>query len=103
MRKPRVSIHSRQSPGEITSRELELGSHSWMDCLVAELFLNSCFSDTAFVTLCCTAVETAVSRVHKLHHTSWQGPLFNSVVLVVADGLFGLCGSERMDQLFIGT
>ena len=33
-------------PGEIKGREVELGSHSWMDCLAAELFLNSCFSDT---------------------------------------------------------
>ena len=65
MLKPRVSIHSRQSPGEIKSRELELGSHSWMDCLVAELFLNSCFSDTVFVTLARTAVKTAISDVHK--------------------------------------
>ena len=43
------------------SREVELGSHSRMNCLAAELFLNSCFSDTVFVT-----VETAVSEVHKL-------------------------------------
>ena len=42
-----------QSPREMKSREVEveLGSHSWMDCLAAELFLNSCFSDTVFVTL----------------------------------------------------
>ena len=26
-----------------------------------------------------------------------------SIVQVVADGLFGLCGSERWDELFIGT
>ena len=51
-------------------KEVELGSHSWMDCLAAELFLNSCFSDTVFVTLAHTAVETAISRVHKLLHTS---------------------------------
>ena len=82
---------------------MELCSHSWVDCLVADLFLNSCFSDTVFVTLFCTGVETAVSRVRKLDHTSWQGPLCNSVVLVVADGLFSLCGLEHMDQLFIGT
>ena len=46
--------------------EVELGSHSWMDCLAAELFLNSHFSDTVFVTLLRTAAETAVSGVHKL-------------------------------------
>ena len=38
------------SPGEIKSWEVELGCHSWMVCLAAELFLNSCFSDTVFVT-----------------------------------------------------
>ena len=33
-----------------------------------------------------------------------RGPnLPNIVGLAVADGLFGLYGSERMDELFIGT
>ena len=32
----------------------------------AELFLNTCFSDTVFVTLLRTAVEAAISEVHKL-------------------------------------
>ena len=54
------------SPGEMKSREVELDSHSWTDCLAAELFLNSCFSDTVFVTLFRTAVETTISEVHKL-------------------------------------
>ena len=40
-----------KTPGEIKRREVELGSRSWVDCLVDELFLNSCFSDTVFVTL----------------------------------------------------
>ena len=31
----------RQSSGEIKNREVELGSHSWMDCLAAGLFLAS--------------------------------------------------------------
>ena len=52
---------------EMKSREMELDSHSWMHCLAAELFLNSCFSDTVFVTLFRTAVETAISEVNKLH------------------------------------
>ena len=39
-----------QSPGEMKSREVELGSHSWIDRLDAELFFNSCFSDSVFVT-----------------------------------------------------
>ena len=38
-----------------------LGSHSWMDCLAAELFLNICFSDTAIVTLFPLVAERAVS------------------------------------------
>ena len=37
-----------------------------MDCLAAELFLNSCLLDTVFVTLFHTAVETVISEVHKL-------------------------------------
>ena len=34
-------------------------------CLSAELFLNSCFSDTVFVTLLPTAAEAAISEVLK--------------------------------------
>ena len=39
-----------EGAGEIKGREVEMGSHSWMDynCLAAELFLNSCFGDTVF-------------------------------------------------------
>ena len=43
-----------------------MGSHSWMDCLTAELFLGNCFSDIVFVTVFRTAVETAIRGVHKL-------------------------------------
>ena len=41
---------------------------SWLqtDCLAAEVFLNRCFSDTVFVALFRTAVETAISGVQKL-------------------------------------
>ena len=49
--------------------EVELGCRSRVDCFVAELFLNSCFSDTVSVTLFCAAVETASSEVRKLLHT----------------------------------
>ena len=34
-------LDQRKSPGEIKRREVELGLHSWIDCLAAELFLNS--------------------------------------------------------------
>ena len=77
---------------EVKRKEVELDSHSWMDCLAAELSHNSCFSDTVLVTLLRTAVETAVSEVHELLHTGgvpssltllfWRGPqLLNTVVL----------------------
>ena len=85
-----------KSQGEIKSREV--------DCLAAELFLNSCFSDTAFVPLFCTAVETAISEGHESLHTGRvPTDLLNIVVLVVADGLSGLCRSERLDELFLST
>ena len=56
------------------SKEVELGSHSWMDCFAAELFLNSCFSDTVLVTLLRTAVETVIRGVHKLFCTGGVPP-----------------------------
>ena len=70
---------------------MELGSHSWMDCLAAKLFLNSCFSaDTVFVTLFRTAVETAVSGVHRLLRTG--GVLIALILfwrwLTVSSGVF---------------
>ena len=68
-------------------------SHGWMDCLAAELFLSSGFSDTVFVTLFRTAVERANYIVHKFA-SHWRGP---HLLLVVAGGLFGLWGSERRD------
>ena len=61
-----VHRHLIESPREFKSREVELVCHSWMDCLAAELFLDSRFPDTVLVTLFHTAVETAISEVHKL-------------------------------------
>ena len=70
-----------QSTGEIKSREVELSSHSWMDCFAAELFLNSCFSDSYR--------STQVA-------SHWRGPhLLNIVALVVAGRLFFTCGSAE--------
>ena len=43
---------------------MELGSHRELDNPLLELFLNSCFSN--IMILLRTAVETAVSGVHKL-------------------------------------
>ena len=69
----------------------KLGSESWTTLCF------SCSSTVALRTLrLCSNVETAISEVHKLlgdHH-------LNIVVLTVANGLLGLCGSERADELF---
>ena len=60
-----------QSPGENKRKEVELGSHSCMDCPAAELFLSSRFTDSGFVALLRTAVERAVSEVHKSLRNGW--------------------------------
>ena len=83
----------------MTSSEVELGCHSGMDCLAAELFPNSRFSDTVFGTLFRTAVETAVREVHK----SLNSYLLNIVVLAVVGGLFGLYRSEFLGALLLGS
>ena len=59
-----------------------------MDCLAAEFFLNSCLSDTVFVTLLRTAVETAINGVHTLLGTG-GGPHLLDVVVAVAGGSAG--------------
>ena len=45
-----VELDPQESPGEIKSREMELGSHRELDNPLLQLFLNSCFADTVFVT-----------------------------------------------------
>ena len=55
-------------------------------------------SDIVFATLFRTAVERVSCRVCKLIHTGGAPTTSASVVLAVADGLFGLCGSERLAQ-----
>lgn len=44
-------LDPQKSQGEMKSREMELASPDRMGCLAAELFLNSYFSDTVFVSL----------------------------------------------------
>ena len=51
------------------------------------------FSDTVFVTLFLTAVETAISGVYKCAWHWWGHHLLDTVVLAVAVGLFSLYGS----------
>ena len=71
-------------------------TESWTILRFTESFIDSCLvSDIVFVTLLRTAVE-----VHKLLGT---GGVPASVVVAVADGLFGLYWSEGRDQLCMGT
>ena len=51
-----------------------------------------------FVTLLCAAVERASCEVHKLLRTGVVPTNLTAIVLVVADGLFGPCGLERLGQ-----
>ena len=93
-----VSLSQRlsQSPGEIKSRAVELGCRSMVDCLT-----GSCFLDSVFVTLFHTAVETSVSRVHKLLRTGRVPALtlfFWQWLLVC--GLYGLCIQMSYSSLF---
>ena len=63
-----------KSPGEIKSREVELGSRRELGSLLLRLFLNSCSSDVVFATLLRIAVETAVNEVHKLLRLAGSPP-----------------------------
>ena len=49
-----------ESPEEIKSRDVELGSQSWT-CLLRQLVLDSSATDTVPVTLLRIAVETAIT------------------------------------------
>ena len=74
--------------------------------MISHVVLNSCFLDTVFVILPCTAAETAISKVRKLLHIDGPPPPpppppLNGVVLAVAEGLFGLYVPERTDKLFM--
>ena len=54
-----VVLDPQESPGEIKSREVELGSESWI-YLLLQLFPNSSATDIVFVLR--TAVETAIAE-----------------------------------------
>ena len=57
-----------------------------------------------FVVLFHTYVERARGRVHKLLPTGKVPITLAAIVLVVAEGLFGLCRLIKLgDELFIGT
>ena len=79
---------------------MELDSHSRTVCLAAELLLNSCFSDTVFVTLLPTALETA-------KYTSCfalaGGPHLLHVVVLGVAAVSWVYASERLGELIIST
>ena len=50
-----------------------------------------------------TVVETVISEVRKLFRIGGVPASLTLFFLAVADGLFGLCGSECLDELFIST
>ena len=87
----------------------------WLVCLAAELFLNSCFLDTVLTTLFRTAVETAITRVHKLLRTGgvptsltllvWRRLTVSSVLFwrrLTVSSVF-TDGSEGRDELLISN
>ena len=57
-----------RAQGQMKRREVEVGFHSWRDCLAAKLLLNRCFSDSVFVTLPCTAVKQQLV----MYTSSWN-------------------------------
>ena len=73
-RKPRrdQELGGGAGPSKEPRRDQELGGGAGLgklDNLLLQLFLNSCSTDIVLVTLLRTAVETAISEVHKLLHT----------------------------------
>ena len=72
-------------------REVELGSHSELDCLLLQI-PTAGLLDSVFVTLFHTAVERANCGVYKLLCTGRVPTSLTFIVLVVADGLLGLYG-----------
>ena len=98
------STEMNSSPGEMESREVELGSRSWMDCLAAELFSNCCFSDT--VSLCRCSAQPLKKQLAE--YTSVFPPAVTASLTLLfwrwlPDDLFAVYWSERTDGLLIGT
>ena len=81
--------------------KVELGSHRKLGSRLLQLFLSNCLFGHCPCDSFRTAVETAVSEVHKLLGT---GEVPTSLTLLFwrwLDGLFGLYGSERVEELFM--
>ena len=85
--------HEEISPEEIKSWEVELGLRERVGLLLLQLFPNGGATDIVFVTLCCTAVGTAIawcgcrSAMPDGHCRN-----INFVVLAAVHGSLGLPG-----------
>ena len=78
------------SPGEVKSREVELGLK--VGLLLPQLFLNSSATDTVFAALFRTAVETA-NAWYTSCSAMTRGHCLNAfVVLAAVHGVLGLLG-----------
>ena len=72
--------------------------HTKWHCATILHISKACRLDSVFVfvTLFCTTTERASWGIHKLLRTGEVPTTLTFIVLVVADGLFGLCGPERL-------
>ena len=92
-----------KSPGEIKSREVELGSHSCWTVLLQlafpqQLLIGHCLCD--FAPHSCWNSNSRSTQVA----SHWRGPhLLNFIVMAVADELLGFYRSERADDLSISS
>ena len=88
-------------------KEVELGCHGEVDCPLLQVSASSFFFLLLFYSVFVTLFRTAVVRtsrgMHKLLGTGGVPTFLTFIVLAVADALFGFCGPERKDELFIGT
>ena len=77
--------------------EMELDAHSELDNPLLHVPTSGC-PDSCLLLLFRTAIERTSCGVHKPLRTGGLPTTLTSVVLVVADGFFGLCVSERLGR-----
>ena len=86
-------------------QQSEQGGGAWLSQWAGQCFAVMQVStwagspDFVFVTVFRTAVQRASYGVHKLLRTGEVFTTLTSIFLVLADGLFGLCRSERLGQV----
>ena len=77
--------------------EMELDSHSELDNPLLHVPTAGC-PDSCLLLLFRSAIERTSCGVHKPLRTGGLPTTITSIVLVVADGYFGLCVSERLGR-----